>query len=198
MTEPWWKKEQCADSEDRCQEYCRWPDCLTPLYPWQHRLLASMGLKERRRPVLTVLVGIPGSGKSTWAEEYTRENQIEWVSSDAIRLMMTGDMRDLSQDDKVWPHFFHRLEKALACGRDVVADSTGLWKPSRQRMLTLANYYEADIHALVFMATDAAVERNMMRSDAVPLVAMKKMLDQRAEMLETIEQEGFTQVRYMP
>lgn len=61
---------------------------------------------------LIVLTGAPGSGKSTWAEEYksTHEN-VYIISSDAIRYEITGCFNDHSRQKEVWETFENRIHE---------------------------------------------------------------------------------------
>ena len=53
------------------------------------------------RPTFTMVVGIPGSGKSTFAEEHKNENTIH-ISSDAIREEIFGDAGCQDDNNRVF------------------------------------------------------------------------------------------------
>ena len=61
---------------------------------------------------LIVLVGIPGSGKTTWAENYIKENTTERVTiinSDEIRKKITGKYDNFNREDEVWREFDNQI-----------------------------------------------------------------------------------------
>ena len=44
------------------------------------------------KPTFTMMVGLPGSGKSTYAKELAERTNAKICSSDAIREELTGDI----------------------------------------------------------------------------------------------------------
>lgn len=61
---------------------------------------------------LIMLSGIPASGKSTWAKNYQREHPNTFIiSSDDVRVDVTGDYQDHSQQDKVWAEYSKRIHE---------------------------------------------------------------------------------------
>jgi len=88
-------------------------------------------------PLLTILVGPSGGGKTTWAyENLDQVGQI--LSSDAIRAAYTGDESDQSRNDDVF-YALHKLAKAhLECGLPVTIDATNLRRKDRLACVALA------------------------------------------------------------
>ena len=93
-------------------------------------------------PAFVVTVGLPGSGKSYWANEYikTCPNSVV-VSSDAIREELWGDANDQQNPLEVFETMFRRSVAALKEGKDVVYDATNL--VAKTRKATLARVREA-------------------------------------------------------
>jgi len=61
---------------------------------------------------LIMLSGIPASGKSTWAEKYLSEHDNTFVvSSDVVRVEVTGDYQDHSRQKEVWEEYSNRIHK---------------------------------------------------------------------------------------
>ena len=61
---------------------------------------------------LIVLSAIPASGKSTWASKYQATHRNTYiVSSDAIRVEITGTFGDRSQEKDVWETFSKRIHE---------------------------------------------------------------------------------------
>jgi predicted kinase len=61
---------------------------------------------------IIVLVGLPGSGKSTWAEEYKKENvteRVQIINSDEIRKKITGSYQNFNYEDEVWHEFDNQI-----------------------------------------------------------------------------------------
>jgi len=51
-------------------------------------------MEDNMSAKLIFLVGLSGSGKSTWAEEFIKDNDAELLSSDRLRLELFGDEND--------------------------------------------------------------------------------------------------------
>lgn len=78
-----------------------------------------------KKPRLTVLCGIQGSGKSTYAKKL----KAEVVSSDAIRKEFTG-----IKNDTVFQKVYERVNKFLSEGKNVVLDATNITNKSRRQV----------------------------------------------------------------
>ena len=72
---------------------------------------------------LYVMVGIPGSGKSTWAKANLTD--AEYISRDTVRLSIIKDNEDLfAHEDEVYDKFVSILADGLRDNRNMVADAT--------------------------------------------------------------------------
>lgn len=89
-------------------------------------------------PLLTIMVGPSGGGKSTWVGQPFRGGLGEVISSDELRRSYTGDIADQSRNEDVFAAL-HRLAKArLDCGLPVVIDATNLRRKDRLACVGLA------------------------------------------------------------
>ena len=69
---------------------------------------------------LIVLSAMPGSGKSTWANQYQKEHPHTLiVSSDQIRFELTGQTQDFSKQKEVWELFSLRIHEYAKMYDDV-------------------------------------------------------------------------------
>lgn len=126
---------------------------------------------------LYVMVGIPGSGKSTVAAQLG----LPVVSTDAIRLELTGDAEDQSANDAVYAVAHARTERHLAYGESVVFDATNLTGSSRRPLRKMAHSWNARLVACLIEVDEAtARERNRSRERVVPEFAMDRMIGQFA------------------
>lgn len=141
-------------------------------------------------PTLTILVGIPGCGKSTWAEEVLRQ---PIVSSDAIRAILS-DINDQSKNDQVFALFHKDLDHYLKGGHDVVADSTALDKRARLSLIEIARNAEADTHLIYFSNCRQAVLRNRIRDRKVPDDVMYRMLEKYERFTLALPHESYTRI----
>ena len=81
-------------------------------------------------PLLTILVGIQGSGKSTWAEKQKSENNKVVLSSDKIRQECPN-----WSNDEIFKEIYKRANESLLKGIDVIIDSTAITIKTRRKML---------------------------------------------------------------
>ena len=78
---------------------------------------------------LYVMIGVPGSGKSTFVKEHP---EINVVCPDEIRQELFGDAENQEQGRKVFHIAFNRARKLLDAGQDVIFDSTNVRRKYRK------------------------------------------------------------------
>ena len=80
---------------------------------------------------LVMLVGLPGSGKSTYAGKLKKEGVIIH-SSDRVREEL-GDVNDQSKNEEVFRILHKRIKDDLKSGKSVAYDATNLNRKRRIR-----------------------------------------------------------------
>lgn len=136
---------------------------------------------------LIMTIGLPGSGKSTWAAS---QEGYEVFSSDAIRHEL-GDINDQSQNHKVFKILHDRITSALSDGKNCIYDATNITSKNRRSFLS---GLKVDCHkvARVFVRPFNVIrEQNEARSRTVPPEVIKRMLYQWQT---PIKQEGFDEI----
>lgn len=119
-------------------------------------------------PILYILCGPAGCGKTTWAFEFTRnvrENQdIRYVSRDSIRFEMLGDDEDyFAHEKEVFRRFTGCLTQTLVDGFDVIADATHLNPASRKRLTQAIDMRFSD-YQIVYVVFNTNVETCVARN----------------------------------
>jgi protein phosphatase len=146
-------------------------------------------------PKLIMLVGIPGCGKSTFAERWF---PTAVVASDEIRKELHGDPYNQDFNDKVFEIFHLRICSRFCCGYAIaVADSTALSQGARERLWEVAKDHKVEIHAIVFANPEQAVLRNAAREVPVPDDAMATMIEKYEKMLVDLPNETYDSVTYI-
>lgn len=102
-------------------------------------------------PNLVLLVGLPGSGKSTYASDL-KEKGYRVHSSDELRIELYSDVNDISKNVELFQELHKRIGKDLSSGLDCVLDSTNLSYKRRVNLLNKLNKIDCHKKAIV-MAT---------------------------------------------
>lgn len=125
---------------------------------------------------LTMLVGIPASGKSQWAAEHS--NRAVVVSSDAIRKELYGDEAIQGNGAEVFRIVNERIADALRAGKDCILDASNLHRKYRTEMLKNLRAVAGDFIAIaqIFAVPyEICLERNSSRKRVVPEGVMERM-----------------------
>jgi protein phosphatase len=113
---------------------------------------------------LVLLVGITGSGKSTFARKNFRPTEV--LSSDFYRGVVADDETDQSASQAAFDVLQYIAAKRLAAGRLTVIDATNVQPDSRRPLVQLARQYHAFAVAIVIDVPERmAEERNRDRPD---------------------------------
>jgi predicted kinase len=138
---------------------------------------------------IVVLVGLPGSGKSTYLERLA----ITPLSSDGIRQLLADNATDQTIHARVFQCVRYLLRQRLAIGRPVTyVDATHLTPAERRPYIKIAERYGCAVEALYFdVPLDVCLERNRGRSRVVPEEAVRTMA---AKLVPPSVEEGFSRV----
>lgn len=138
---------------------------------------------------LVIMVGLPGSGKSTYTAKYETQNRTTIVSTDEIRRELYGNPETQGNPQEVFNEAYRRIEIALRAGDTVVFDATNLKARNRRYLI---NKYRpiADTIIAEYINTpiDECIMRDELRSRSVGYEVIQRMA---RGMSEPRLEEGF-------
>jgi len=122
---------------------------------------------------LVVLVGLPGSGKSTYLERLG----VTGLSSDAMRKLLADDETIQSIHPQVFETLRYLLRQRMMLQRDVTyIDATNLTPEERHPYIAIGRAYGCEMEAVFFdVPYEVCLERNRRRGRAVPEEALRTM-----------------------
>lgn len=130
-------------------------------------------------PVLTMMVGVSYSGKSTIADKIARKTGAVIVSSDAIRGEIYGDESCQVNHAKVFEIVHQRIRSLLKGGSDVIYDATNLSCKRRMAYLRTLKDLEVTKDCVVVVTTPEDIkERMKSRERKVPMEVVHRQLCQ--------------------
>jgi predicted kinase len=144
-----------------------------------------------------VLVGPPGSGKSTYAAKLAATENAVIISGDDIRSELYGSAE--IQGD--WGEIWERIDELVSesCGVPVILDGTHCRKDYRAEAIALLRSYGYERVEAVVMETSLAncLARNFKRERNVPDYVVKQMHQDLQQSLKTITNEDFETLNFI-
>lgn len=129
------------------------------------------------RPVLILLCGIPGSGKTTWAKNYISKNpDFVHLSSDAIRAELYGDENIQGNPVEVFTLMQNKAVESLNAGYNVVYDATSMTRKDRAGIISMCPKFTHIQCNIIWAPIETCIERDAARERTVGKEVIDKML----------------------
>ena len=146
---------------------------------------------------LVVLIGVAGSGKSTFAARHFRPTQV--LSSDALRALVADDPMAQNATDDAFDLLHRILAMRLRRGRLTVVDATNVEDWARAKLADAGRLHRRPCVAIVLdVPLEVAAARNAARpSPRPPPSALRRQDRWLRDSLPTLAHEGFSAVHHL-
>jgi predicted kinase/SAM-dependent methyltransferase len=139
---------------------------------------------------LVLLIGAPGAGKSTFAEQLIKQHGLDaaaYISNDAIAkelYAVTVDRGD--KDGEIFAEQDRRIAERLANDRVAIVDATNVKPEARKRLITIAKQYGQPVTAFCFRRDlGTLLKQNQLREVKVP----EAMVREYAELMKRVRHD---------
>ncbi len=140
---------------------------------------------------LFLLIGLPGSGKSTWVKQLLAEcPQIHLISTDGIRGQLFGNETIQGHWLLIWREIRRQLLQAQKQGKTVIYDATNAQRRQRRKVIALARGFGFTHITGLWADTPVwlCLARNRKRDRQVPEAVIFKMHRQLRDAPPTLEE----------
>lgn len=158
------------------------------------------------RPKLIILCGIPGSGKSTYAKNYIKQNpNTIHLSSDAIRKELYGDENIQGNPGDVFSLMQKRAIESLNNGYNVLYDATNITRKDRSGIIGVCpKFAKIECH-IIWAPIEECIERDSKRERTVGKEVIDRMLkrfqapffDEGIDEIKIVRPKDFDDVQYV-
>ena len=137
-----------------CRQEINHIECKNTMDEIEFKKLFAKG-EYKMKKVLTVLIGCPGSGKSTYISNSSFADKLDIVSRDKIRLALSNDDEYFSEEKEkeVYQKFINTIQNKLndpLNNKIIVADATHLNIDSRHRLFENLKLSDVEINLVYF------------------------------------------------
>jgi len=134
-----------------------------------------------KKVVLVVLIGAPGSGKSTWGKKFAEEHRLTYISSDELRARFGSGENDQTVSGAVFGYIKRTIPQFLSSGKSVLIDATSMSKSDRKNYIKFADEVGAYKIGVAFeVDRNTLIKRNQERGAKggrnVPVEVIDRML----------------------
>lgn len=149
---------------------------------------------------ILILIGIPASGKSTWAADYVR-NHPNWVrvNRDDFRAMLkNAQVCENKIEDMITALIIDTINRALMKNLNVLIDNTNLKQKYIEAYIEQFKY-QADIDYRVFdISLAKAIERDAAREKKVGVGVITKMFTQYKHLIDSFSFQPVKKIKQRP
>lgn len=142
-------------------------------------------MTTQMRPELTITIGLPASGKSTWAKNLvkTGKGKVVQISRDDLRDPMLKQLPFRDRESLAHVIQCTAAEKLLAMGKHVIISDTNLAPTRQEHWRQFAEKHDAIFRKVMFthIHVEACIERDRRRRDSVGENVIRRMAQEAVD-----------------
>lgn len=153
-----------------------------------------MEIPKIDNPTLYILIGVPGSGKSTYAEELFQKSDrgTALVSSDNIREMLYGNASCQDNPKKVFEIAHQVIIDQLQKDYDVIFDATNIYANNRKDLILKVCFEVTKPVRFIAVYFDTPISECIKRQDLRERKVPTKVIEKMGRQIDKPNfQEGF-------
>jgi predicted kinase len=131
---------------------------------------------------LTMMCGLPRSGKSTWVEENKLDGEVI-LSADKLRYLVYNQRFWTGGEPLMWAVHGIILKMLLEQGVDIIVDETNVTKAIRGKIIKLAKEYDYEVTGIEFNTPKEICKERAIKTGQEDLL---DVIDRLAEIYENI------------
>jgi predicted kinase len=114
------------------------------------------------RPILIVIFGLPGTGKTTFATVLSNQLGIKHFNTDILR-SLSGKSQQYNEENKafIYDEILHLTRLEFEKGKSVIVDATFYKKKLRERFKVLAQEYDVTMKWIEVCAGEEVVKKRV-------------------------------------
>ena len=134
---------------------------------------------DNKTPILFIMQGLPGSGKSTIAKSISEEIDNTIIhSSDDLRKELFGDETNQEKNNELFAELHKRIISDLEHGKNVIYDATNISKKNRISFLKEIKQVKCSpVNILVMTPFNVCLQRDKERDRVVGKSVIKRMYE---------------------
>jgi len=105
--------------------------------------------------------GMSGSGKTTFARQFAKDNNLQYLCIDDFYTLMNGDEKRHEDEHYVWQVFFLAIHLAEEHGRDIIIDTNA---PTKSKRIEFIDWFK-----------ELCIKNNASRNRRIPMGEMDRM-----------------------
>jgi predicted kinase len=114
------------------------------------------------RPILIVIFGLPGTGKTTFATVLSNQLGIKHFNTDIIRSLLSKSQQyDEENKAFIYDEMLHLTRLEFEKGKSVIVDATFYKKKLRKRFKVLAQEYDVNVKWIEVCAGEEVVKKRV-------------------------------------